>query len=362
MWKTSDSYNSALVSGSRRWSTKVEVLYSDAVVTTLTGTIDGAVDIDEVAVRRSLNFTMVDTDGTLTPAGASDLLAPKGTEIRVHRGLTLPDGTTEFVPLGVFGVNEPVVRAHQPGTIIAIKAFDRVDAIRSRRFTAPWRVAAGTPTYQAISDIITSRLNVPVRSTITGNTTTEVVYDELSDPWDAVRDIASADSLVAYFDPLGTVIIAPDAEADTGVLYSPSIDSLFIQAERTIKSDKTYSGVIVKGEHPDVDPIRVELWDDDPKSPTYYLGPFGARPYGFTSPLLTTVDQATAAAETILARVTKMRQDGTLTTVGHPGHEVGDVVTITDPKSRTSGRWTIYGGKVPLRPGPIQWKVRTSLT
>lgn len=366
MWPTSDAFDAALLSGTRRWSTKIEVLYSDAVVTTLDVVTDGSVDIDEVAVRRSLDMVMVDPDGTLTPSDAKDLLAPKGTEIRVYKGLAVvgTDGTpsVEYVPMGVFGIVEPEVSAHEPGTFIRVKAFDRVDAVRARRFDSPYRVAAGTPTSTAISAIVTSRLTCPVRVTTTGNTTTEVVFDELSDPWDAIAKIAEADSMVAYFDPLGTLVVAPNEEADTGVEYAPGVNSLLLKASRTIKADKTYSGVIVKGEHPDSDPVRSVLWDTDPTSPTYYLGPFGKRPYGFTSPLISTQGMADAAAATILARVTKMRQEAVLDAIGHPGHEVGDVVTIVDPRSQTTGRWTIYGGRVPLRLGSIQWKLRTSLT
>jgi hypothetical protein len=362
MWLTSDAYATALQAGSRTWRTKVEVLYSDAVVTTLTVVTDGSVDIDEVAVRRSLDMTIVDPDGTLTPGEARDLLAPKGTEIRVHKGLDTSPGVTEWVPLGVFGVVKPVVSGHQPGTRIKIKGFDRVDAVRSRRFEDPWHIAAGTPTYQAITDIVTSRLTVPIRVATTGNTTPEVVYDELSDPWGAVRAIAAADSLIAYFDPLGTLVVAPDAETETGFEYAPGDTSMLLKSERSLSSDTTYSGVIVKGEHPDSDPVRSVLWDTDTKSPTYHLGPFGKRPYGFSSPLITTQGMADTAAATILPRITKMRQEVVLTTVGHPGHEIGDIVTITDPETRTAGRYTIYGGKVPLRIGSTSWKLRESLS
>lgn len=357
MWPTSDGFATALASGSRRWYSKVEVLYAGEVVTTLTVVTDGAVDFDEVAVRRSLDLTMVDVDGTLTPESAKDLLAPKGTEIRVYRGLQVA-GEPEWVPLGVFGITRPVVKAHAPGVTIKVTAFDRVDAVRSRRFAEPWVVTSGTPTYQPIVDIVTSRLTVPTRVTITGNTTPEAVFDTLSDPWDAVRKIAEADSIEAYFDPLGTLVVAPETQTDTGITYAPGAGSLFLNNERTLLADKTYSGVVVTGEHPDQDPIRYTLWDTDPKSPTYYLGPFGMRPYGFSSSLITTLDQAMDAANTILARVTRMRQEIQFTTIGHPGHDVGDIVTVQDPASRTSGRYVIYGGKVPLRPGPITLKAR----
>jgi hypothetical protein len=361
MWLTTDAYSTVLAAGSREWYTKVEVMYANSVVSTLSVVTDGAVSIDEVAVRRSLSITMLDPDGTLTPTTAKDLLAPKGTEIRVHKGL-LVNGAVEWVPLGVFGISAPEVSAHQPGTTIRVQAYDRVDAVRLRRFSSPWTVTAGTPTYKAISDIVTSRLDVPVRITMTGSTTPEVVFDELSDPWDAVSSIAEADGLVAFFDPLGTFVVAPAAESDTGITYEPGPGSLLIKTQRTIKAESTYSGVIVKGEHPDKTPVRVELWDVDPKSPTYSLGPFGKRPYGFSSPLITTDDMANAAAQTILNRVTGMRQDAVLNTVGHPGHDVGDVVTVIDPASHTNGRYVIYGGQIPLRPGPLQLKLREALT
>lgn len=361
MWSTSDGYLQALLAATRSWRTKVEVLYGGSVVTSLDVVSGGAVDFDDVAVRRSLNMSIIDVEGRLTPASAKDLLAPKGTEIRVHRGLVV-DGEVEWVPLGVFGVDRPVVTAHSPGTYIRLTAYDRSAAVNARRFTEPYTIADGTPTSTAITDIVTSRLDVPVRVTTTGNTTPEVVFDELSEPWDAVRKLAAADSMIAYFDPLGTLVVGPDEELNTGVVYTPGEESVLVRTERELLADKTYSGVIVKGEHPDYDPVRYELWDSDPTSPTYYLGPFGARPYGFTSSLITDSGMAQAAAETIFARVTKMRQELVIETVGHPGHDVGDVVTVADPKSRTSGRYVIYAGSVPLRLGQIRLKLREAIS
>lgn len=361
MWPTTSAFNDALLASSRHWYSKVEVLYGGAVVTTLDVVTDGDVDIDDVAVRRELSLTMVDAEGVLTPADAKDLLAPKGTEIRVYRGLDVSrhgGSGIEYVPLGVFGLVKPEVTSHGPGTTIKVKAFDRVDAVRKRRFTEPWAVAAGTATHEAITSIVSSRITAPARITVTGNTTPEIVFDALSDPWDAVRKIAEADGISTYFDPLGTHVVAPAAEHDTGITYAPGEQGLLIDVKRIIDADVTYSGVIVTGEHPDQDPIRYTLWDEDPRSPTYHLGDFGERPYGFSSPLITTMDQAMAAAETILARVTRMRQQVQITTVGHPGHDVGDVVTINDPASRTSGRYALTGGKIPLRPGLITLKAR----
>lgn len=360
MWATSDEYLGALASHNRTWYSKVEVLYGGSVVETLSVVSSGAVSIDEVAVRRSLDITFVDADGALTPASAKDLLAPKGTEVRIYKGL-LVEGVIEWVPLGVFGVEEPNVSAHQNGTIVRIRASDRAASVKKRRFVAPYTVAKNTPTTDAIAAIVTSRLTVPVRATVTGNTTPEVVYDELSDPWDAIQALSTADALRTYFDPLGTLIIEPEGEVDTGITYAPGESSLLVSSTRSLLADKTYSGVIVKGEHPDYPPVRYEKWDTDPASPTYAAGPFGYQPYGFTSPLITSLAMATTTADTLFDRVTRMRQDLSIEMIGHPGHDVGDVVTVTDAKSKTSGRYTIYGASIPLRLGVTSLRLREAL-
>lgn len=361
MWPVSARYREALYSGQRRWATRIEVLYAGERVESLDLVVDGKVSIDDVAVRRMLDITVIDPDGALTPVTARDLLAPKGTEIRVWRGLWV-DGDYEWVPLGVFRVINPRVTAHEGGTQLHIRGYDRTDAVKGRRFADPWRIAGGTPTHEAIAQIVASRMpTVPMRITSTGHTTPELLLDRLSDPWEAVRDLAQADGLTAYFDPLGTLIVTPELEQVTDVVYTPGPSSLLVHSEREIDAETTYSGVIVVGEHPDQDPIRSELWDLDPTSPTYADGEFGRRPYGFKSPIITTQAQADLAAATILPRVTKMRQEARLSTVGFVGHEIGDVVTITDPETATSGLWAVRGATVPTRAGRITLKLEEAI-
>lgn len=358
MYQTTDLFNATLQQPNRKWKTRVEVLFGTELKQSLNVVLDGSVKLDNVAVRRQVDMTMVDVDGLLTPADARDLLAPKGTELRVARGLVLADGTTEYVPLGVFGVVEPEVTASPTGgTVLSVKGYDRVDAVRSRRFTDAYPIVKGTATTTAITNIVTSRLSVNTRVIASPTTTPEVVYEALSDPWDAVRDLADADSLTAYFDPLGSFVVSPDVNSETGIVYEPGPDSFLVESSRKMDSSKTYSGVIVRGEHPDETPIRYELWDLDPTSPTYADGPFGRRPYGFTSSLVTTQAQAIVAAQTILARVKRIPQTAQITTAGHIGHDVGDIITVIDPRTRTAGRWQIVGGQVPLRPGLATWKL-----
>lgn len=367
MYAQSEAFTRQILSRSRQWATRAEILSAGASYDVDMVINAGYVGMDAVAVRRTLEITFVDADGKLTPASARDMLAPKGTEIRVSRGLWIPErGEYEWIPLGVFGVVKPEVRSHSEGTVLSVRAFDRVDAIRRRRFVAPWTIAKGTLVEQAISDIVTSRLSVPVKITPTGRTTTEVVYPVLGDPWDAVRELCGAASMQAYFDPLGSLVIGPAGDVDTGLVYDTGSEtSTLMNVKRIIDADATYSGVIVRAEHPDQPTITSTVWDMDPTSPTYSLGPFGQQPYGYNSSLITTQAQADAVAASLLPKVTRMAQEIEIYTLGTPGHDIDDTFTVIDPRSRTNGPYTVISATVPLRPtqeNMIRWRCLEKVT
>lgn len=82
----------ALGSHDQQVASRVEVLRDGQVVREL------AVDGGSVTIaagdgiRRRCTIELHDPDGLLTPATATDLLAPFGTELRLSRGVELPGG------------------------------------------------------------------------------------------------------------------------------------------------------------------------------------------------------------------------------------------------------------------------------
>lgn len=307
-----------------------------------------------MAVRRESHFTISDADGILTPKQTTDLLTPKGTEMRISRGLWVRNENGsygyEYVPMGVFGVVEPEVRSHSDGAVVEVKGFDRVDKLRYLKFEDPWVVEDGTLVHEALAAIVADRMpDVAIRVTTSTFIVPEVVFDRLSSPWDAIRKLCESAAYVFYFDQLGQAVIEPITEIDTGITYTIGEKSLLMNVSRKfLTSEQVYSGVITRGQHPDYAPIRAELWDEDPKSPTYADGPFGRRPYGVWSDTIVSNEQAEAVCADHLPRVTRMRQEVEITTRGHPGHEIYDVFRVIDPRSSTDGRYKLVSATVPL--------------
>lgn len=55
----------------------------------------GSITADRTAAQlRTIQFELVDTDGTLTPTGMSSLLAPFGTRVQLYRGVRLKNVET----------------------------------------------------------------------------------------------------------------------------------------------------------------------------------------------------------------------------------------------------------------------------
>lgn len=328
----------------------MEVFYGEDLIEALDVMLTGYIGLDDVAVRREMHVTLSDADGTLTPAYATDLLTPKGTEVRVQRGLWIGD-RYEYVPMGLFGLAEPEVRSHSEGTVLELKGFDRLDNLRARHFEDPWIVADGTTIDVALSAIVTDRMPTVLQQvTPTTVTTPALTFDRLSSPWDAIKTLCEAGAYGLYFDPLGNCVIAPDVGTYTGVVYDQSDPNTVLMnvTRRFEPLDQVYSGVIVRGEHPKYPPVRYEAWDVNPQSATYSDGPFGRRPYGVYSKAIKTSAQAQKVAERTLKRVSKIHQEVEITTRGTPAHDIGDIVTIVDPRSRTSGHYRVISGTVPL--------------
>lgn len=92
MIPTSDEYK-VLTQQPHEATSRVDVYFNDVYVRSL-DVHDGSVDADRnAAVVRRFDCKVSDPDGTLTPQGIRDLLAPFGTVLKIYRGINIPTVT-----------------------------------------------------------------------------------------------------------------------------------------------------------------------------------------------------------------------------------------------------------------------------
>lgn len=317
-----------------------------------------SVSIDVTAAnRRSCSIAVV-PDDVLLPITPTSPLAPVN-EIRLSRGIQFDDGTSELVPLGIFGIQSSVEVASPAGPTIAIAGIDRSKRL-DVNLTRGLSFAAGT----GFDTVFTSLANASgvtydtfFDPDVAATTTPALVFHAGDNIWQNIQTAASSLGCWAYFDELGvfTVIPVPDLDEQLSPswTYARGAQAMFDETARTLAledgSQKAYSHAVVESQvHGTGTPLRSDAYDDDPASPTYYLGPFGDRPIfdGDVSAFITTQAQCDRAAAALLRRNYGLLERVTMRAAPNPALTGGDVVSITDPETDTdaaylSESWTL---------------------
>jgi hypothetical protein len=286
---------------------------------------------------RTLNCQLEDPFGDLTP-----FVDVYGEELRFWRGIYLPNGTAELMPLGTFGLTD-VQRIREPGLDLKIRGADRSEAIKVRQLTDPYTIPAGENYGAAMQAFLRSIIpwlpfSPPDWSTVTSATTPTVTFAEGDDPWTKTTELATAIGMLVGFDGLGNCLLEPIPSVGSSPLdwsYVEGVRGTAVTSGLRSVSSEAYSGVLVKGETSSlgagVAPPRALVWDTDPTSPTYYLGPFGKRAKSITSPLVTSDQQATDMAVAQLRLVAGRCRRDDFTAIPNPAHEPGDIVRVAGP-------------------------------
>jgi hypothetical protein len=334
-------------------------LWADGAAAAALDVVGGSVSIDQRrATRRTVTCDLIDPTGQLVPRTATDLLVPTGTQLRLWRGIQLPDGTTEEAPLGVFRVTEPQFDTSGDGLRISLTGSDESDTVRAARLTTGWTITAGQPVGAQIRALLNDRHpTLPVRDDTNPNmligATTVLAAGADSDPWQAACDTATQHGCELFIDPTGTAVIrALPTSLIPVIAYARGTEAVITRLSRKLSTATTYSGVVVASETSDAEggglPIAVEIWDTNPSSPTYYLGAFGRRPYFITSKMITTTAQATATAQAHLARVTGILDAVEWDQLVNPALDAGDIVSLYDEELFLDAVLTIEALTIPL--------------
>lgn len=327
----------------------------DAFRLTATG---GNVAVDRTAaVRRRCTASCVDPDGTLTPRSAEDLLTPYGTEIRPYRGIRYDDGTVEVMPLGVFRISKVSVTDSVGGSPdIRIEAYDRSRTVSRDKFIAPYNLPAGTNVVQAIKDILARTFPDLTYDSISSPlaTSAPMLFDVNDDPWDSACALAMSLGCEVFFDTRGGVVIAPPVDIDAlpapAFTYIEGQGCTMLDLSSVFTDEPGYNGVVLTGESvgDELPPVRSVVWDDQPSSATYHLGPYGEVPMVVTDPIVKTQSDADAAALALLKGQLGFSSQLAITASVNSALDAGDVIQVVRARSGVSGLYAIDTTTIPL--------------
>lgn len=321
--------------------------------------LSGSVSVDWNAKhRRSCTLA-------LNPELLGDLreISPYGNEIQVWRGMDLGGGAYDqpfledfwYQSLGVFRLSDNDIDDDGAAST-SITGYDRSRAVSRAKFTAPYVIGANTNYVTAIVALVQDRLPSLQASEINAATTAEVTplitLDPEMDPWEEAQRMGTAVGMEVFFDPDGTLIVQPEKNTggDTPVwTYSEGVDSVLLGVSRRISDDPGYNGVVMTAESTTLaTPLRSEVWDTDPQSPTYYLGPYGKVPKFVSSPYIGNQDQCDAAAAVELRRELGVTENVQFAIVPNVVHECGDVVGVARTPAGIDGNYVLESFRVDL--------------
>jgi hypothetical protein len=285
-------------------------------------------------VRRTASVTIADPRFWPSPMGL-DVLSPiNGAELFLERGIVVPGKGVEWVPLFT-GPVQKLSASYPAVDAVSVELADRSKTVADDRMDVPTQTRAGYTCVEEITRLITESLPDAEVIDQTNDTTPAPVLDIDKERWsDGVEKLADAIGAECFADQLGRFIIRyQPLISDFPVWVVDSGDQgVLVKADLELTREQVYNAVVASGERTDGTPaVWAKVVDDNPGSPTYYGGPFGKKVRYYSSPLLTTVEQATSAAEALLARVRGYAASVTVEAVPNPALEPGDVIEVRLP-------------------------------
>jgi hypothetical protein len=260
---------------------------------------------------------------------------PLGGYALVRRGLRYADGSTEQILLGrlrIESVNWGTLEASA-----GLELADRNAQIRDEPFTAPYAALGKTPHGAAVEI---------VQQVFGGSIAYHTPYTPagaLGDiTWTAERTEALSQleqsyGAETYFDADGAFVFAQKPADSDPVVWTVDAGDLGVMVDARESLDRTgvYNGVVVKGQpQADLPPVQALATFDDPTSPIRWGGPFGHVAILADSTTVTTVEEAQAAADSLLNLRLKQTRSLELTSAPNPALEAGDTIEVVFPDGR----------------------------
>lgn len=292
--------------------------------------IDGDVTLDSSAdIRGTLDITIDGTD--MFSFRASGQLTPYGNEIFVQRGVMYASGSREWVSLGYYRIYQ-VEQDGEPDSPIRISGRDRMSAIIDARMVDIIQFDVGTSVFDIFETLLFEVYPDATPDFDYDASLDTIIRPQVADEdrYQFLLDLARSRGKVMFWDQTGNFVIqtAPDP-SDVVSQVNAGENGVLLSMNRQLNRDGVYNAVIATGQAPDgLDPVRAVARDMNPDSPTFWNGKFGKVPRYYFSTFITTVEQASSAAEKILVRSLGLPYNVNFQMVPNPALEPLDPIEI----------------------------------
>lgn len=313
--------------------------------------------------RRDVRRTC--TDLNLVPVAGADLIPELAgdptspltdNELFLESGVVLPSGVTEWVPLGVFGFQQCSIKEDDAGVRVALTDLaDRSRLVTRSRWVAPYTIAAGTDLATAITAALDlawpGHPDVQVGATASVDALVTFTEGPDSDPWRDLCNLAAGHGLELFFDAVGIPILRDlpqPSSASLDASYTDGDDAVLLTVDRALSTaEGSYNGLVVTGESTSgAAPVRSVRWDS-PEGPTT-VAPERPRPAWYSSPLITTQEQADRTCVARLPRYLGATELLSWTQLVNAAHDVWDLVRVERSAVKASADVLFDSVTIPL--------------
>lgn len=261
-----------------------------------------------------------------TPNGDTHPLAARGQRLHVKLGVGLSQQRTEWFARGRFLIED----AEPEGNSVQVAAVGLLELINEARLISPYQ-PTGTMV-STVRGLVEPALTVLVDGSLTDRSVPGTInFDE--DRLSGLNTVLDAWPAVGSVDPEGYLRIAAPSQSTTPVLSIVADSRTVIDASGGSTRQGGANVVVARGTASDGSQLQGSAYITTGASA--YGGPYNplAVPYFFQSPLLTTIDQCNAAAQTIAARRQRLtNREYRVSMVPNPTVQTGDVAALTSPR------------------------------
>lgn len=326
-----------LLEGHQAAASRAFLVGSDGMSRAPLSVVSGSVDSDpSSSTRRSASLTIL----ARWPSSSASRLTPYGTRVQVQRGIRVAPDAIEWLTL----MTGPVVEASQDedaagAAQMSFPLKDEMAMIARDRFDTNTSTDTTLTVAAQMTAIIRRTLPSAEIIDLSGELGQAQVgkLDMQKDPAAGLGKIATAAGLEVFcgrgFQQFVYRTVPSLDDPPRWIISENNDRANLIKISRKRALEGTYNRVFAYGETNDTTtggtstpPVSGEAAITDTADPLYYGGPAGRATRFFSSPLIQTPAQATAAAAGLLAKLRGGNLTTSFETLVNPAAESGDVI------------------------------------